>query len=226
MTWLWLSLGGCHSPLDPSELPVAETNDHPLVDPCSGAGPDYVPPPEACIEGHSRVDPRRACPVGYCPPDDVFVTISSSEPVPCFSALGSPCEGQTDEGGHFFTYQSPDGAEVELAFGPAIAMDFSQAGVLANLGTLFLRDIPIGDPIDGVPFVTTHIVQELDCIQSIRLDGDRLTGTVHWIAPDVTYQEIPEDECTAGDRILDCRCIFGEVRVPVTVELDLVLQAL
>lgn len=184
-----------------------------------------------CVDGSPTAPSEWSgtCDGPLCAPERLARPVVTTTPLACVTALGNPCAGQTDEGGYFYRLVQADGLDLELAFLPALATDFTLDGVRANLGLVDLYRLPLGEPVqpDLQGFVATWW-DSADALTGLALDGTRLTATLAFPATEarVDYADLePDGVCTApppeDDIVVDCTCTYTGFTTEVRLDLDL-----
>lgn len=209
------------------EQPPAETQ------PDAGAPPDGGSSDggaQACVQGTSRnpAEWPKECEHEFCPPDSASVSAVSApgEEIPCYTSGGVPCTAGVTEGAFLYEHEAP-GLTLQVGFNPALAGNYTEAGIKENFYFLRAHPLSLGaPPQEGLSFDAVHQVDDPSLIEELRFEGGRLTGRLRFDVVEVSYDLFGVDpDCLyEGDIILTCVCDFQGFVVPAVVEFDLQLQ--
>lgn len=223
---MFLVFFACHreTPPDVSEttpvpVPAPQPQPQPQPEPTGTTGTTAETGAAPCVEGQVA-GPTWPKPCDeLCLPADQVLAVTAAAPIPCFTALGQPCAGQTDEGGYI--YAIPGLPRMELVLLPGVAGGFDASWFSAAFGVATVY-VPLGEVAPGGPsFVHTHRFEEpslfafADGRVTADLTFDADTAELNWIGYD--------PDCQYLDYYWDCTCDYQGFSVPVELTIDVVL---
>jgi hypothetical protein len=179
-------------------------------------------PDETCYQGEpSPGDWSQDCGIEFCANTSVEVELVTFQdsPLPCETAGGVVCTGQT--GGADYTYDYFGGTHFLMTISAGGDPPFDEASMRAGFMSMDLTLELHPDPTDDeIVFHHNRVITDVGDFDSFTLDGEHFEGELNFIIDDVELDlsEVNADCAAAG---LDCSCLFDGFELPTKVIFDL-----